>query len=154
MSVHTWVVRAGAAIMIITGTAGLASCGPDDAETRIRINSEEPGADTVVVHDRSTVIEQRTDTVVTEGTVIEHRTDTVVKTVPGGTVPTTTIPPAEQARIDAWLTRHSDSLNQYGDPKDMVYTGGTPLFNEATGQSISKYEYIVNKHPDRPWNRM
>ncbi len=39
-------------------------------------------------------------------------------------------------------------LNEYGDPKDTMYAGGTPLFNEMTGQSRDRYDYILSKHPD------
>jgi len=55
----------------------------------------------------------------------------------------------EKELIEAWI-REND-LNQYGDSKDTVYMGGTPLFNEATGERIDKYEYILRNHPDRPW---
>jgi hypothetical protein len=58
----------------------------------------------------------------------------------------------EQARIDAWLTAYADSLNDYGDPEGTMYAGGTPLFNEQKGEPVSKYEYIVAKHPEKPWN--
>ena len=57
----------------------------------------------------------------------------------------------EKEKIDAWIK--ANNLNDYGDPADTAYTGGTPLFNEATGESIDKYEYIINKFPDKPWNR-
>ncbi|MBZ9577694.1 hypothetical protein KJA13_01510 [Patescibacteria group bacterium] len=57
----------------------------------------------------------------------------------------------EKQQIEAWI--EENNLNQYGDPKDTVYTGGTPLFNEKTGERIDKYEYILRKHPDRPWLR-
>lgn len=56
---------------------------------------------------------------------------------------------AEKAKIEAWIIEND--LNQYGDPKDIFYLGGTPLFNEKTGRSIDKYEYILKNHPDRPW---
>lgn len=59
--------------------------------------------------------------------------------------------PAEKIKIDTWITKNN--LNQFGDPKDTVYTGGTPLFNEATSQTIDKYQYILSKHLDRPWNK-
>lgn len=39
-------------------------------------------------------------------------------------------------------------LNEYGDPKGTVYMGGNPLFNEMTGKSTDRYDYIVKKHPD------
>ena len=58
----------------------------------------------------------------------------------------------EQQRIDKWLTFYADSLNDYGDPKGTMYAGGTPLFNETSGKPVSKYEYIVVKHPERPWD--
>jgi len=55
----------------------------------------------------------------------------------------------EKQLIDAWI-REND-LNQFGDVKDTVYIGGTPLFDEATSQSIDRYEYILKGHSDRPW---
>lgn len=57
----------------------------------------------------------------------------------------------EKRRIDAWIKENK--LNEYGDPKDRVYLGGTPLFNEATGETIDRYDYIIQNHPDRPWNK-
>jgi len=44
-----------------------------------------------------------------------------------------------------------NDLNKYGDPKNTLYPGGTPLFNEGTGETIDLYDYILRKHPDRPW---
>jgi hypothetical protein len=49
-------------------------------------------------------------------------------------------------RIDRWIKEKN--LNQYGDPKDRMYAGGTPLFNEATGQATDRYEYILSRHPE------
>lgn len=40
------------------------------------------------------------------------------------------------------------NLNEFGDPKDSVYAGGTPLFDMMTGNTKDRYEYIVGKHPD------
>ncbi len=56
--------------------------------------------------------------------------------------------PDEQAVscIDRWLAeRH---LNEYGDPPDTMYAGGTPLFNEKTGETTDRVEYLVRKHPE------
>lgn len=55
----------------------------------------------------------------------------------------------EKELIEAWIQKND--LNEYGDLKDTVYTGGTPLFDERTGEQIDKYEYILGNHPDRPW---
>ena len=57
----------------------------------------------------------------------------------------------EKQLIDAWIIEND--LNKYGDIKDMAYIGGTPLFNERTGQSIDRYEYILQRHFDRPWKK-
>jgi hypothetical protein len=135
----------------------LASCGPGDGEADVHVSvpGDSTTPDTVVT--TNTVVEHQTDTVVQPGTVVQQtRTDTIVKTVPGNTTtvpstPATTVSADERRAIDTWLAAHADSLNQYGDPKDMAYTGGTPLFNESSGQSISKYDYIVRQHPDKPW---
>lgn len=56
---------------------------------------------------------------------------------------------AEKQQIEAWIIENN--LNQYGDAKDAVYMGGTPLFDEKTGQSIDKYEYILRNYPNKPW---
>lgn len=55
----------------------------------------------------------------------------------------------EKAEIDAWLAKNN--LNEFGDPKDTVYAGGTPLFDETSGKTLDRYEYILNNHPERPW---
>ncbi|MBD3248235.1 hypothetical protein GF382_03005 [Candidatus Falkowbacteria bacterium] len=52
----------------------------------------------------------------------------------------------QKEEIDAWLERKG--FNRYGDAKNAVYTGGTPLFNEETGEMIDRYDYILNKYPD------
>ena len=53
---------------------------------------------------------------------------------------------ADKQAIDDWLAKKG--LNRYGDALNAVYTGGTPLFDEATGQAIERYAYILNKFPD------
>lgn len=144
-----------AGAIAIACAAGLASCGPaaDDGQTHVNVStSGDSGTDTVV---QQTTVVQRTDTVVQQqvDTVVRHDVDTVVRrdTVPVPSRPASSVSTSERISIDAWLTQHADSLNRYGDPKNTVYAGGTPLFNEATGQRIDRYDYIVSKHPDRPW---
>ncbi|MFB6225283.1 MAG: hypothetical protein ABEI13_02395 [Candidatus Paceibacteria bacterium] len=44
-----------------------------------------------------------------------------------------------------------NNLNVYGDPEGTVYTGGTPLFDETTGERTSLYNYLTANHPDKPW---
>jgi len=39
-------------------------------------------------------------------------------------------------------------LNKFGDPENTVYTGGSPLFNEQTGEAINRYDYILEHNPD------
>ena len=51
-----------------------------------------------------------------------------------------------RARIDRWIKEKG--RNPYGDPPDTMYAGGTPLFDEATGRTRDKYEYILEKHPE------
>jgi len=51
-----------------------------------------------------------------------------------------------RARIDRWIKEKH--RNQYGDPPDTMYAGGTPLFDERTGRSRDRYEYILEKHPE------
>jgi hypothetical protein len=56
------------------------------------------------------------------------------------------LPEDIQLEIDNWLL--SQDLNEYGDPEDTVYSGGTPTFDEATGEATNRFELILNKFPD------
>lgn len=49
-------------------------------------------------------------------------------------------------RIDQWVRQNG--RNEFGDAKGTVYAGGTPLFNEMTGQRLDKYDYILKRHPE------
>ncbi len=51
-----------------------------------------------------------------------------------------------KSKIDKWIEKNG--LNMYGDKKDIMYAGGTPLFNEATGEITDRYEYILRNHPE------
>lgn len=62
-----------------------------------------------------------------------------------------TFAPGEEDAFKAWADRNSK--NRFGDPQDTMYLGGTPLFNEATGEVMSADVYILSKNPLRPWNR-
>jgi len=52
----------------------------------------------------------------------------------------------QKEQIDKWLAENS--FNRYGDPVDTIYAGGTPLFNEVTGETIERFEYILEKQSD------
>lgn len=56
----------------------------------------------------------------------------------------------EKQQIETWIS--NNGLNQYGDPAGTVYSGGTPLVDTSNGQTIDRYDYIISKHPDRPWS--
>ncbi|MBT3785922.1 hypothetical protein HOF92_13185 [bacterium] len=51
-----------------------------------------------------------------------------------------------QDRIEDHLKENN--LNQYGDPVGTIYTGGTPLFNEGSGEIRSRMEYLLEKFPE------
>lgn len=55
----------------------------------------------------------------------------------------------EKAQIEAWLVQ--ENLNRYGDSEDTMYAGGSPLFDEVTGETIGRFDYILEQHPDKPW---
>ncbi|MDH4358730.1 MAG: hypothetical protein OEV37_02145 [Candidatus Berkelbacteria bacterium] len=58
---------------------------------------------------------------------------------------------SEMRKIEEWIIKNG--LNQFGDPSGTAYSSGTPLIDSATGWPIDRYDYIVSKHSDRPWNR-
>jgi len=55
----------------------------------------------------------------------------------------------EKNRISAWI--RNGSLNEYGEASSTVYSGGVP--QDKNGNPVNKFDYILNKNPDRPWNR-
>ena len=57
---------------------------------------------------------------------------------------------SEKAKIEKWIT--DNGLNEFGDPADTLYAGGTPLFDESNGKWINRYDYIRQNHNDKPWN--
>ena len=53
----------------------------------------------------------------------------------------------EQKRaVDEWLA--ANHLNEFGDKLGTFYAGGTPLFNEATGETIDRFKYLFEKFPE------
>ena len=52
----------------------------------------------------------------------------------------------EKELINKWL--EDNGYNRYGDNQDTMYTGGTPLFNETTGESIDRFDYILERRPE------
>lgn len=54
--------------------------------------------------------------------------------------------PPREACVDRWLAGRG--LNPYGDPPDTAYAGGTPLFDERTGETKDRVDHVLGKHPD------
>jgi hypothetical protein len=55
-------------------------------------------------------------------------------------------PVAAESCLDRQLT--AKGLNPFGDPPDTVYAGGTPLFDEKTGRSTPREQYVFSRHPE------
>jgi hypothetical protein len=53
---------------------------------------------------------------------------------------------AQEACVDQWLKSHK--LDRYGNPEGTMYTGGTPLFDERTGESRDRMEYVFDRQPE------
>jgi hypothetical protein len=52
----------------------------------------------------------------------------------------------EEACVDRWLSAHK--LDRYGSPEGTMYAGGTPLFDERTGEQADRLDHVYNKHPE------
>ena len=53
---------------------------------------------------------------------------------------------AAAACVDAQLATRG--LNQYGDPRDTVYAGGSPLFDEKTGATQDRIARVLARQPE------
>ena len=51
-----------------------------------------------------------------------------------------------EACVDAWL--REKKLDPYGHPEGTMYAGGTPLFDERTGERKDRLAYVLERHPD------
>lgn len=58
--------------------------------------------------------------------------------------------PGELEAFNTWVAKNK--LNSFGDTEDTMYAGGTPLFNEMTGEMVPLESYALSRHADRPWN--
>jgi hypothetical protein len=63
---------------------------------------------------------------------------------PAPPAPAPAAPSPAEACADRWLAAHN--LNPYGDPPETSYTGGTPLFDERTGQRKDRLGHLFGKH--------
>lgn len=53
---------------------------------------------------------------------------------------------SELACVDHWLKDHK--LDDYGNAEGTMYTGGTPLFDERTGESRDRLAFVYERQPE------
>jgi hypothetical protein len=64
----------------------------------------------------------------------------------------TALPASEEARaaqeacVDKWL--NGKKMDRYGHAEGTMYMGGSPLFNEQTGESTDRLEYVYKRQPE------
>jgi len=56
--------------------------------------------------------------------------------------------PVEDVETCVSAALQAAGLNSYGDPVDQMYAGGTPLFDERTGERKPRVEYVRARRPD------
>lgn len=62
-----------------------------------------------------------------------------------------TVPNKTKAQIDKWLVANKGRLNEYGDLPTTIYRSNV-FYDAKTGKNLTKYEYIIARHPDAPWS--
>ena len=65
---------------------------------------------------------------------------------PTPNAPSSAPPDAGSSCVDQELSRRG--LNQYGDPPETIYAGGTPLFDEKTGRTRDRIDHVLTRHPE------
>jgi hypothetical protein len=53
---------------------------------------------------------------------------------------------ALESCVDGWLKSHN--LDRYGSPSGTMYAGGTPLFDERTGENRDRMEFVFGRQPE------
>jgi hypothetical protein len=67
----------------------------------------------------------------------------------GGSYAATLSPAEKQAQescLDKWL--QGKKLDRYGHPEGTMYAGGSPIFNEMTGEARERLDYVYERQPD------
>ena len=54
--------------------------------------------------------------------------------------------PKQTECVEKWLKGHG--LDEYGNPRGTMYTGGTPTFDEATGRSVDRWTLVAKNRPE------
>ena len=53
---------------------------------------------------------------------------------------------AQESCVDKWLKENK--MDRYGHPEGTMYAGGTPLFDERTGESRDRLDYVYERQPE------
>lgn len=53
---------------------------------------------------------------------------------------------AQENCLDKWLKEKK--MDPYGHPEGTMYAGGSPLFNERTGESRDRLDYVYERQPE------
>lgn len=53
---------------------------------------------------------------------------------------------AQESCVDKWLTEKK--MDRYGHPEGTMYAGGTPLFDERTGETRDRLDYVYERQPE------
>ncbi|RKH56857.1 hypothetical protein [Corallococcus llansteffanensis] len=53
---------------------------------------------------------------------------------------------ALESCVDSWLKSHH--FDRYGSKAGTMYAGGTPLFDERTGETTDRMEFVFKQQPD------
>ncbi len=75
----------------------------------------------------------------------EEKTETETKTATAASIKYI-LTDAQKKAINDYIA--SKDLNEFGEAKDAIYAGGTPLFDEATGTTTDKYDYAIDHNAD------
>jgi hypothetical protein len=89
------------------------------------------------------------DTGSTSGGTGSGQGSTAEKPLAGGSTAATLSPAERQAQescVDKWLKEKK--MDRYGHPEGTMYAGGTPLFNEMTGESRDRLDYVYERQPE------
>jgi hypothetical protein len=53
---------------------------------------------------------------------------------------------AQEACLDKWL--NGKKMDRFGHPEGTMYAGGSPTFNEQTGEMTERLDYVYKRHPE------
>lgn len=129
-----------ASLLLFSAALSVSACHkhcqkpPEDAPATRTAVLQTPDAGTAVPESDAQVV------------TMAQETDGGVTSTATAPVPDAAARASKEACVDTWLKNHA--FDAYGNKAGTMYMGGTPLFDERTGERQDRLAFVFKKRPE------